>query len=503
MPEVLDVEPRTVDRRLLLVLAVGVLVVALVLGGLAVVDRLRGGAASPAALADRVVAALDDEDLAALGRLVEPDERRALLRLGTSLQARLADLDLPQAVVGPADAGDAGPLDGVDLDLGGASPTVVAQADDVAVVDLGGVTLRLRSDPAATRGLVRAWLAYRQVRLPQDRTLTGDRLPAVGALPRLVAVERSGRWYVSPLGTLLGPDVAGGRLPGVGAVRQVPAPDPRTAVEATVRALLDARARTDVSVLAGTLDGSGSDVLQLWASEVATISPDRSPVPVTALRTADGPAEGDRAVVRVERLTVGDGASVDLAGPCVTAYGERGCLHPSGYRYAGGIGSLAALELFGRDGAFTLTAVRRGDGWVTSLPESLADAAIGYADGLTREQSLMVLGEERLDTPGGVLPTERGTDVTFTSGGYALRTVRVTQAGLYRVVPGPDGANRSALYGPDGQPSLQPFFPNDSVYRLTPGDHTLLVWADDGFSRTLGKGGSAPYVQRVEVRPVR
>ena len=82
-------------------------------------------------------------------------------------------------------------------------------------------------------------------------------------------------------------------------------------------------------------------------------------------------------------------------------------------------------------------------------------------------------------------------------------TVQVAQAGLYRVVPGRDGANRSALYGPDGQPSLQPFFPNDSVYRLTPGDHTLLVWADDGFSRTLRQDGSAPYVQRVEVRAVR
>ena len=137
------------------------------------------------------------------------------------------------------------------------------------------------------------------------------------------------------------------------------------------------------------------------------------------------------------------------------------------------------------------------------MPESLADALVGYARGLTREQVLMVLGQERLDSPAGELQPDRPADVTFTSAGYALRTVRITRAGLFRVVPGPEGANRSTLYGPDGQPALQPFFPNDSVYRVTPGDHTLLVWADDGFSSTLGQPGGAPYVQRVEVRSIR
>ena len=154
-----------------------------------------------------------------------------------------------------------------------------------------------------------------------------------------MTVERSGRWYLSALGTLLGPDVAGGSLPSVEAVAQVPAADPRTAVEATLRALLDSRVRTDVSGLAGTLDGSGADVLQDWASEVATTVMDRSPVPVTALRTADGPAttpgRGPPGALRSGTAPARPG------GPCVTAYGERGCLRASGYRYRGGIGSLA------------------------------------------------------------------------------------------------------------------------------------------------------------------
>jgi hypothetical protein len=115
----------------------------------------------------------------------------------------------------------------------------------------------------------------------------------------------------------------------------------------------------------------------------------------------------------------------------------------------------------------------------------------------------MVLGQERLDAPAGVLQPDRAQEVAFTSAGYASRTVRIAEPGLYRVVPSPAGGNRATLYGPDGQPSIQPFFPNDSVYRLTPGDHTLLVWADDAFARSLRQPVETPYAQRVEVRAVR
>lgn len=133
--------------------------------------------------------------------------------------------------------------------------------------------------------------------------------------------------------------------------------------------------------------------------------------------------------------------------------------------------------------------------------ESVADAVLGYARGLSRAQVLMVLNAERSDVPSGVLDPDVVRDVTFTDGGYALLTLRVTRAGLYRVVPSPAAANRAIVYAPDGQPGLQPFFPNDSVYRLQPGDHTLLVWADDAFSATLRTG--VPYVQPVGVRAIR
>lgn len=501
-PEVLAVEPRHLDRRLLLVLGVGVLVVALVLGGLAVVDRLRGGASSPTVLADRVVAALDAEDLGALARLVEPAERVALLRAGTALARRLSALDLPASVGGDVPRG-ARPLDGLDLRLTGASPQVESRDGDVAVVGLGDLVVQVRSDPARAHGLLRTWFALEHVSGPREETYDLDDLPELGIRKRLVTVERDGRWYLSALATLLGPGIPAGSLSDVEALDPIPSPTPGAAVEATVRALLDPVARRDVTPLARTLDASGSDTVQLWAAQLAVIGLDRAPAPITALRTTSGPVEGERAAVRVEALTVGDGSGFDLSGPCVTTRGDRACLHRSGYRYGDGTGTLGPLELMGHDGAFSLTAVHDADGWRTSLPESLADALVGYADALTREQLLAVLDAERLDTPGGVLEPDRPQQVRFTSGGYALRTVRVTQPGLLRVLPSPDGANRAALYGPDGQPALQPYYPNDSAYRVAPGDHTLLVRADDGFARTLVAGGTDTYEQPVEVRSVR
>ncbi|SEQ04244.1 hypothetical protein [Microlunatus flavus] len=498
-PEVLEVAPRQADRRLLLVLGVGALLVALVLGGLALVDRVRGGASSPRGLAERVVTALDHEDLAALGRLVEPSERAALLRTGAALSQHLADLGLPEAVGGGSRPRH--PLDGLDLSLTGASPHVESQDGDVAVVGLGPLVVRVRSDPDRAHGLLRTWFADRRMSAPEDETYAVDDLPALGVRKRLVTVERDGRWYVSVLATLLGPGVPPGSLADVEALDPAPSPTPGAAVEATVRALLDPVTRRDPTALARTLDASGSDTVQLWAAQLAIVGLDRPPAPITALSTSPGTDDGTRAVVRVGALTVGTGSGFDLDGPCVTTNGDRACLRSSGYRYAGGAGTLGQLELLGHDGAFSLTAVHDDAGWRTSLPESLADAVIGYADGLTRAQVLMVLNTERSDTPSAVLEPDRPQDVTFTSGGYALLTVPVTQAGLLRVVPSPTGGNRASLYAPDGQPALQPFFPNDSVYRVTPGEHTLLVWADDEFSDTLRTG--RPYVQRVEVRSIR
>ena len=481
-------------------LLAGLVAAALVVGGLAAVDRFRGGAASPTLLADRVLTALDAGDLPALVRLVEPAERTALLRVGAALQERLVDLDLPAKVGGGPAVGAAEALRGLEVTVTGAEPVVVARDGDVAAVGLGGASIRVRSDPAAARGLLRLWFAERRATTPDDRAYGVEDLPGLGLRPRLVAVERDGRWYLSVLATLLGPGIRAGSIPAVRTLEPAGSATPRTAVEATLHALLDPATRGDAGSLARTLDASGSDVAQLWAPQLASPGLDRSASSVAALTTSAGPAEADRAVVHLDSLRVGDGVAFDLEGPCLTDTGARSCLAPSPYRYSGGAGTLGSLELLGHDGHFSLTAVRDASGWRTSLAESVADALVGYARGLTREQVLMVVNAEPSDVATGVLRPDQARDVTFTSGGYATLTVPVRRAGLLRVVPSPAGSSRYSLYTPDGRPAVTPFFPNDSAYRVEPGDHTLLVWADDGFSAALHTG--APWVQRVEVRSI-
>ncbi|WP_375387279.1 hypothetical protein [uncultured Amnibacterium sp.] len=486
------------DRRLLLVLAVGVLAVALVLGGLTLVDRVRGGASSPTVLADEITTALDSSDLGAVVRLVEPGERAALRRVTEAWSHRLANLDLPDAVGGGRSEGR--PLDGLDLTFTQATPRVESQSGDVAVVGLPNLTLRIRSTPAAAHGLLRALFTYGRITEPQDETYPATALP-YDLPPRFVAVERSGRWYLSLFATLLGPGVAQSSTPDVRALEPTWSPTPQAAVETTIRALVGAFDHGDVGAFARTLDASSSDAVQLWASQVSLGAASR-PGAVETIRTSAVSADASRVAVRVDTLHVSGGSTLDFADGCATVRQVRACLHRSGYRYADGIPELSSFALLGHDGGFWLTAVQGGGGWRTSLPDSLADALVAYADRFTREQALAVLHRPTLDDVSGELRADVPVDVTFTSAGYALRTLHVAQTGLYRVVPSPAGLNRAAVYDADGQPAIQPFYPNDSVYQLEPGDHRVLVWADDAFSATLDRT-DAPYMQRVEIRTVR
>ena len=493
----LDVAPRSVDLRLLLVLGVGVLAVALVLGGLTVLDRVRGGASSPSVLAERFTTALGEKDLGTLVRLVEPGERAALRRLADAWSHRLADLDLPDAVGGGS--GDAGPLDGIDLTFTGATPRLESRSGDLAVVGLPNLTVRVRSTPGDAHGLLQAWFTYRRVTTPSDLSYPASALPG-DLRPRLVVVERSGRWFVSLLATFFGPGVAAGSTADLQAVEAAAAPDPQAAVEATVRSLFDALGRRDVDPFAATLDPSGADLARLWTSQLETPGTGQDER-LDTLRTAAGPGDGRRARVRIDALEVSGGSRFELSDGCASNPPvARACLHASGYRYADGVPELSAFALLGHDGAFWLTAVNDRDAWRTSLPDSLADALISYADDLTRAQVLALLRRPTLDQPGGSLRPDVAEDVLFSTAGYALRTLHVEHAGLYRVVPSPTGGNRAAVYDADGQPSIQPFYPNDSVYRLDVGDHQVLVWADDEFVAALDR--STPYVQRMVVRSV-
>ncbi len=500
--------PRVSNRRVLLVAVSLLAVAALVLSTLGVVDLVRGGTRSPQTLASALGTALDRGRLPRLLALVQPEERPALQRLSEGLSRDAQRFGL---------RGDAGPdalsLDGLRLDLTGVSARAELVSADLAVLTFDRGQVRVRTEPAKTTGVVAGYLGLRRITGPGDaRVDLGSSGPAHSGW-RVLAVRREGRWYVSLLMTLLERqlDAASDPTTGTGGRLAVPAApagerggfeDPEEAAVALTRALVAVPTAADVSALAATLDSTGALAVNRYAP--LFFSDDQ---PVTwGVQTAvfDSTRQGpDRAVVRIRSLilTSADGRQVDLGPRCVAGGTRPRCLHDNTYRYDGHP-SVGWFDLLGPDGTFALTAVRQDGRWRIGLADSLADRIVAGVGALSREQALALLHRVPLTEPTAQLVPGRPRQIAFTSAGYATAALHVDRAGLYRIMPSPTGYQRGTVYAADGQPAPQKYFPNDDSYDLVGGDYTVLVWADEAFTRVLDGRVAGPYRQRVEVRRV-
>ena len=511
-PETLTAAPRFSNRRLLLIGISALTAVALVFGLLRVLDAVRDGARSPAALASGLVAALGQERLPRLLGLVDPQERPALHRLAGALNADAVRFGLS------ADTGAAESLspDGLQLDLIDVAAQTELISDDLAALDFRRGQLRVRIEPPRTRGLLAGYLGLRRLAGPSAHTFDlGSAGPQRSGL-RVLAVRRQGRWYVSPLLTLLegefGADLqatgtVGAPAPARPAGRDVPeepagSETPEQAAVALIRAAVSVRTTTDLPQLGSALDPTGAQATVRYGP---LFLPGDEPGQTWGVRTAafdavpDGP---DRARVRVGSLTLISGdRHLDVGPTCVDTGDQRRCLHRSAYRYDGHA-QVGWFDLLGLGGAFDLTAVRQDGRWRIGVADSLADAVIAGIGALSPEQGLALLQRVPLDRPSGRLVPGRAESVAFTSGGYAVLTLHVDRPGLYRVLPSPAGFQRGTVYTADGTPAVQKFFPNDDSYDLVAGDYTLLVWADTAFERILDGAVEGPYRQRVQVRRV-
>lgn len=506
MTEVLQARPRVSDRRVLLVAVAVLLAVVLLLAGLTRVQRLRGGSPSPAALAAQLTVAVDAEDLGRLAGLLDPAERTAVQRLSGALTADLSRLDLPGVDV--ADGSGGLTLAGAQLDLTGTRADVEQLSADVALLTFGAGQLRVRVDPSATHGLLAAYLTDRRSTTRTDRTLPLVQLGGPQRAVRVLAVRDHGRWYASLLLSLLERDLGPGSsdsAPARGALPPVGAPgssSPEAAAAALVTAATEAYDAGDPAVLASALDRTGAIAAALYGPALtgSTLAHAHWRVDRATFRSI--PQGPGRAVVQVEGVALSSPSRTITATPrCITEPTGRHCLTASGYRYPGSPGS-GAFELLGRGGALGLSTVPDDQGWHVGVADSVADAIVAYAGGLTREQGLALLGRARLDAPRTRLVPDRAGSVAFTSAGYAVADLHIDRAGLYRLLPSPAGFHRGSVYQPDGTPAQQKFYPNDDSYQLAPGDYTVLLWADDDFAATL-RNPDRPYVQRVEFRRVR
>ncbi|MDP9401820.1 MAG: hypothetical protein M3P85_00475 [Actinomycetota bacterium] len=373
-------------------MAIGV-VVALVAGlfGLAAVTS-DGGEDSPEAAVQKLVDALENEDvLGALEALV-PAER-------TMLRGRLTELGEQLRRLGIVDERlDLGHVPGADLTVEGLELQAEKLGEDVAVVRAGAGTARLRikGEELPIGPLLNDLVDdARTISSPSPADLAEEDA-------MLVAVRRGGDWFVS-----LGYTVAelarregGAPVPKFG--RGV-APKGASSPEAAVRELAAAAAAFDVRRAVELAPPGEADALHDYAPlflpaaerAVASLRADgvRAEVPTLDL-DVDSAGEGE-ARVTIKRLgvnvTTEDGRfAFDYDGRCTKATGPDGEVLPQLCR------DDEDEELPFRRAAFSyfqLTVVERGGDWFVSPTGSVLDAVLGSLRALERDELAKVVKE--------------------------------------------------------------------------------------------------------------
>jgi len=273
-----------------LVLGAGAVAVALMIGAVALLTGTQDGASSPEAAAEELVAAVNDEDWTDALGLMAPDE------VGWILDA------LPP-LVGDMALGSLPGLDDMALDLQVRFGDPERAAEGVEVIPVRSSTTELfegiQSDTTGTAA----------------GTVTEEFDDEHG--PAVVAVERDGGWYVSPLGTLLetGARADGERGAAPAPTSRAGADDPEQVVQSAVQAL----SAESVDGLLDVVDPEELQVLDHYRHAFAAEDVDGSPA-------VDIDAQVEGSDVLLEGF--GDGEEyLDLQQWCVRdARGDVECL---------------------------------------------------------------------------------------------------------------------------------------------------------------------------------
>lgn len=428
-------------------IAIGV-VVALVAGlfGLAAITS-DGGQGSPEAAVQKLVDALENEDVLGALEAVVPAERAVLkgrvIELGTQLR-RLGIVD---------ERLDLAHVPGADLTVEGLKLKAESLADDVAVVRAEAGTARLRVKGAELpigpllKGLVGDPTSISSP--PPGDLAEGDAI--------LVAVRRDGDWFVS-LGYTVAEMArrdAGGPVPKFG--RGV-TPKGASSPEAAVRELAAAAAALDLRRAIELTPPGEADALHDYAplflpvaeQTVAGLRQDgvRAEVPTLDL-DVDSTGTGD-ARVTIKRLavnvTTAEGRyAFDYDGRCAKATGPDGVVFPPFCRD----GAVSEATPFA--GAvfsyFQLTVVERGGEWFVSPAGSVLDAILGSLRGLERDELAKVVEKEP----------------------YALFSLFFPSPFLYGFAGGvsSDSETECVRGGPDGPPAEVPCPPQSQHVPVT------------------------------------
>lgn len=251
------------------------LVVILIVGAAAFAAQFRRGAASPEAALEGFAAALASEDLLGALLLLPPDEVDWVRSAWEGAPSGASDVDITGMQV--------------TVDFGALRPAI----DGVQFAPIDRIAVELRPD-APDNVLTEA---LREVP-PQDRVVD---LRAEGELIEVMVVERDGRWFLSPLGTVL---EALSREFGLGGATTPTARRGADSEQAALEGFLAAASRGDFVGMLDHLDPTELIAFDLYQPLMRELSGDPTftgdQVQVRAQATTDG------AVLVVNRIDIED-----------------------------------------------------------------------------------------------------------------------------------------------------------------------------------------------------
>jgi hypothetical protein len=466
----------------LAVAAVGFLAVRALTGG-------GGGASSPEAAVEDLAAALENEDPIAALEAMDPDEVEALTDVIESASARAEQLGFS-----PGDQ----TFGGIDLGLTGTEYEVDTLGDGVARVTISGGSARIDVDRSGLGDLTDAVIDATggEDGDPDRTTVETDDLVAEDEEgdeiePFVVAVERDGGWYVSPLHT-----AAQYVVDGLGLANpDLPAPDPGDGAEdpeAAVRDLLTAAGSLDGEATADLAAGPTGDVLRAYASpleEWVGAEVESAEVEIDTLQTEVGEREGGgrRVVVTALEGTVtwtdpDEGeeqtASVVWDGTClvtgdpeeVEALPEDERVEASDFCLTDGWAQVGVEDL-------AVVAVEEGGSWRIDPLATIGDYVTTIVPELTEAHVLRFLEVPEAAEPTDAISAGEPTPVELDEAGVAVLSLTVDPDQRFTITAETDDDEdevNAYLVGPDGdiQSAFDPLEPEGS------GEYELVVYTE-------------------------
>lgn len=492
--------PRKRSRKVIILVSVLVVLLAVGIGAFFYVQNLiRGGASSPQGAADQLMESIETKDMIGLATLVPLEEREPIQRIQEHLADKMEEFKLEEALtkVGRDEelSEDEFSFDGVTISMEGVEPEIKEIDESTALIRYASGEVKVDIDPAATTGTLRTIFDSLEEEEKVSETIELGELGPDGSPLTLVATERDGRWYISPMYSVAEMVNASesydrGSVPEASTGSNSPA----EAAKAMVEAVPSVISEGSLSPLAGTLSIHEGSLLYLYQDmfDDAMSGMNGEEISVSDVRFTEGEKDGNRATAVVDNIRLENdyGDEITLTSECIKGESDSDsfCLNGSGYTVE------PSAQMFGGLQNLSVTTLEENGKWRVSLGHTLADAVIDWTDSLTREQALALLSLAHSEDASGDIAVDDSTDVTFNSAGFAVLNLRVDEEMSLAAEDEYDFGDMT-VYSKDGKEEITTLGYGDEIPE---GDYKLVVFAGPEWDEERAEdGGDIDYSKEL------